>query len=122
MGAQRWKDIWDRRALDRGAPSRLAALMAADGLDTGFGDVTEAAWRDFVGHMADRLGLCDDASAYEVGCGAGAFLLPLDGARRARGRARRVGGAARVRASRCRRGRASTTTTPRRCASTRVAT
>jgi SAM-dependent methyltransferase len=77
MGSQRWNDIWDRRALDRDAPSRLAALMAADGLDTGFGDVTEAAWRDFVGRMADRLGLGDGASAYEVGCGAGAFLLPL---------------------------------------------
>lgn len=72
-----WEEIWERRTLDPAAPSLLAALMAADGLDTGFGSVGEGHWRDCVARVAQELRLRPGDSVFEVGCGAGAFLLPL---------------------------------------------
>jgi hypothetical protein len=77
----RWAEIWDRRSVDRAVAERegeLAALMAADGLDTGFGSVTPEAWRAFAqGFARVPLGLEAGDRLFEVGCGAGAFLLPL---------------------------------------------
>lgn len=72
-----WYDVWAARTLPAQAASPLAALLAADGMDTGFGSVTEAAWRDFVAAVAVRLGGPPGRTVFEVGCGAGAFLLPL---------------------------------------------
>ncbi|HWI16776.1 MAG TPA: methyltransferase domain-containing protein [Vicinamibacterales bacterium] len=71
-----WKDVWSSRTLDRNRTSVLERLMAADGLDTGFGNVTEEAWREFSLGVADRVGAKAGTRVYEVGCGAGAFLLP----------------------------------------------
>jgi trans-aconitate methyltransferase len=51
--------------------------MAADGFDSGFGEVGEAAWRGYVADVVRRLGITPGATVFEVGCGAGAFLLPL---------------------------------------------
>lgn len=73
----RWKDVWAARTLDPTKSSTLERLMAADGLDTGFGSVTEAAWRAFVTRTAATLGLGKGSRVFEVGCGAGAFLYPL---------------------------------------------
>lgn len=73
----RWKDVWAARTLDAGKASRLEQLMAADGLDTGFGSVSEAAWRAFVVRTAASLGLVKGSRVFEVGCGAGGFLYPL---------------------------------------------
>jgi len=73
-----WADIWAARRLDPAHGSRLRQLMAADGLDTGFGDVEEAAWRAFVRRSAATAGIAPGASVFEVGCGAGAFLYELD--------------------------------------------
>lgn len=72
-----WKDVWARRSLDRSRPL-LEALMAADGLDTGFGSVGAAPFADFVRRTAARLGLGPGRSVFEVGCGAGGFLWELD--------------------------------------------
>lgn len=73
----RWTEIWAARTLDAGKTSLLERLMEADGLDTGFGSVTEAAWREFVMRTAGTLGLGRGSRVFEVGCGAGAFLYPL---------------------------------------------
>ncbi len=70
-----WKSVWERRKLEPARGSLLAQLMAADGLDTGFGDVGERAWRAFARSVADRFGLGPGDRVLEVGCGAGAFLL-----------------------------------------------
>lgn len=73
----RWKDVWAARTLDASKASMLERLMAADGLDTGFGNVTEPAWRAFVARTATILDIGQGSRVFEVGCGAGAFLYPL---------------------------------------------
>ncbi len=74
-----WQEIWEARRLDPSRGSLLAQLLAADGLDTGFGSVTEDAWREYVDRVARTLGIGPDSSVFEVGCGAGAFLYDLAG-------------------------------------------
>lgn len=51
--------------------------MAAGGLDTGLGRVTEPAWRSFVESVAETLDIGPGSRVFEVGCGAGALLYPL---------------------------------------------
>jgi len=75
--SHRWKEVWDARTLGAGTGSLLERLMAAGGLDTGFGSVTEPAWREFVMRTATTLNLGRGSRVFEVGCGAGAFLYPL---------------------------------------------
>lgn len=74
---ERWRDVWESRRLQPGRGTPLAQLMAADGLDTGFGDVAEADWVAYVRRTADHLGVTPATSVFEVGCGAGAFLYEL---------------------------------------------
>jgi 2-polyprenyl-3-methyl-5-hydroxy-6-metoxy-1,4-benzoquinol methylase len=74
---QNWQAVWQRRSLDLERGSLLAQLMAANGYDTGFGNIQEQAWRDYVAVIARRLALKAGHRVFEVGCGAGAFLLPL---------------------------------------------
>jgi ubiquinone/menaquinone biosynthesis C-methylase UbiE len=71
-----WRDIWAQRALDPDRGSVLAQLIAADGYDTGFGTITEDAWRQYVAGVIERLGIEAGDSLFDVGCGGGAFLLP----------------------------------------------
>lgn len=71
-----WKEVWDARRTPA-AGSLLARLMAADGLDTGFGSVGEEAWRRFVRETAAALGITPGCSVFEVGCGSGAYLCEL---------------------------------------------
>jgi trans-aconitate methyltransferase len=52
-------------------------LMAADGLDTGFGSVSEEAWRRYVLDTAATLGITPGSSVFDVGCGSGAYLYEL---------------------------------------------
>jgi trans-aconitate methyltransferase len=72
-----WDAVWARRVAQRGGASLLADLMAADGLDSGFASVAPDAFSDGVRRLARRLGLVEGSSAFEVGCGAGAFLHEL---------------------------------------------
>lgn len=74
---QNWQSVWAARRLDPTKGSQLAQLMAADGLDTGFGSVSEPSWRAFARRTSDALGLAHGDRVFEVGCGAGAFLLDL---------------------------------------------
>ncbi|MGH9600272.1 MAG: hypothetical protein ACRD27_10440, partial [Terracidiphilus sp.] len=52
-----WKDVWDARRLDPSRPSVLSRLLAADGMDTGFGSVGEEPWRKFVLETAAAAGI-----------------------------------------------------------------
>jgi len=71
-----WKEVWDARQAPT-AGSVLARLMAADGLDTGFGSVGEESWRRFVLETAAAMGITPGCSIFEVGCGSGAYLYEL---------------------------------------------
>jgi len=72
-----WKEIWASRSLNLEHGSLFAQLMAADGLDTKFGSVTEESWRAFVRRTATKLGVAPGSNVFEVGCGAGAYLFDL---------------------------------------------
>jgi len=72
----KWKEVWDARRAGT-APSALQALIDLDGFDTGAGRIAEPAWRSYVERIAGLLGMRAGESVFEVGCGAGAFLLPL---------------------------------------------
>ena len=72
---QNWKEIWNRRTSSwRGG---LDTLIKLDGLDTGAGCVETADWRTYTALIAEKLGLCNGATVFEVGCGAGALLYAL---------------------------------------------
>lgn len=72
----RWREIWaERRALD-GAPS-LEQAIRLDGFDNYGNAVSAESWQSYVLELASRLGVVPTDSIFEVGCGSGAFLLPL---------------------------------------------
>lgn len=77
MSTQTWKDVWNARRIDPSRQSTLARLLAADGMDTGFGSVDEEPWRDYVKGAAAEIGIESRSSVFEVGCGAGAWLYEL---------------------------------------------
>ncbi len=72
-----WDAVWASRALPGAAGSVLQGLIDADGYDSAHGGVTERAWREYVARWGATLGLAAGGSVVDVGCGAGAFLLPL---------------------------------------------
>ncbi len=72
-----WDDIWKGRQVSAEGTPSLPDLLRADGYDTGFGDVDERAWEEYVSGWMDNLGVSPAMSVYEVGCGAGAFLYPF---------------------------------------------
>ena len=74
--SERWRQIWSSRpAADE--PTLLARLMHADGYLSGFSPSSEASFRRFVADVMERTGMEPGHSVFEIGCGAGAFLLPL---------------------------------------------
>jgi SAM-dependent methyltransferase len=75
--SEAWRRVWEARRLDPAQGSTLSQLIAADGFDTGFGDVDESSWIAFVRRRANELGIVSGMSVFEVGCGAGAFLYEL---------------------------------------------
>jgi len=73
-----WDEIWERRSAPTSSgESLLRRLMDADGLDSGFARVEERDWRLFAESLPAVLGIAEGESVFEVGCGAGALLLPL---------------------------------------------
>ncbi|MDX9893241.1 MAG: methyltransferase domain-containing protein [Patescibacteria group bacterium] len=59
-----------------GQPS-LADLIGYDGFDSKIGRITEAEWRKYVSQTIAKLRISKNDKILEIGCGAGAFLLPL---------------------------------------------
>lgn len=72
-----WTAVWARRQIDPSRGSRLAQLLAADGYETTLATLDELQWSQWVRRWANRVGITSRSSIFEVGCGAGAFLLPL---------------------------------------------
>ncbi len=71
-----WKEIWNRRNSDEGVID-LDTLIKLDGYDTGAGRIDATNWRRHAASIANRLGINNGATVYEVGCGSGAFLYAL---------------------------------------------
>jgi len=74
---QSWVDIWSLRSVRATSGTDIADLLVADGYDTPFARVQADAWIDYVTRWAKRLKVRGGTSVYEIGCGAGAFLAPL---------------------------------------------
>ncbi len=74
---QRWQKIWSRPKQLQADEDLLVGLLEADGIGSGIGAISPEAWRAFVAAVVTRLGMKPGQSVFEVGCGAGAFLLPL---------------------------------------------
>lgn len=72
-----WKAIWERRRVAGGEGDLLAALIAADGCDTGFGSYSTRDWTSMVASVASLVGVQQGSRVLEIGCGAGAFLYEL---------------------------------------------
>ena len=73
----RWREVWGARRAPHQPGSPLVTLLALDGFDTAFAEVTEQDWLGYVHSVGARLRVTPGDSVYEVGCGAGAFLYPL---------------------------------------------
>lgn len=72
---QSWKEIWNRRTGTGGGG--LEDLIKLDGFDSGAGRIEATDWRTYTAIISNKLGICNGASVFEVGCGAGAFLYAL---------------------------------------------
>ena len=72
-----WREVWSRRQLDPSRGSVQAQLLAADGFDTGFGDIETESWQQFVRYWTAKLNASAGTCVFEVGCGAGAFLYEM---------------------------------------------
>lgn len=78
MSEQNWKTIWGGKTPDAEHGLSLEGLLRMAGFASPFGGLQGTqAWCDYVAAQADLLGLKAGEGVYEVGCGAGAFLLPL---------------------------------------------
>jgi trans-aconitate methyltransferase len=73
---QNWKAIWNKRSSES-EKLTLDNLIKLDGFDTGAGKIEPSDWRIMTSRIADKLKLENGNSIYEVGCGAGAFIMSL---------------------------------------------
>lgn len=74
---QKWKEIWNRRNAREDAVPGLDELIKLDGFDAGAALIGVDEWRANAAAIADKLGIKDGETVFEVGCGAGAFLYAL---------------------------------------------
>jgi len=72
-----WKEIWRKKGRTPVDRIELQRLIAIDGFDTGAGYFPVESWLAYVAATSERLALRKGQKLLEVGCGAGAFLLPI---------------------------------------------
>lgn len=72
-----WKNIWEKKAKVASDGIDLPNLIAIDGFATGAGEFPVDSWLSFVQETKIKLRLKKEQKILEVGCGAGAFLLPI---------------------------------------------
>lgn len=71
-----WHEVWSRRSGHEQSP-KLERAIRLDGFD-GAGDAVEPGeWRRYVARLARRANIRRGSTVFEIGCGAGAFLIPL---------------------------------------------
>jgi trans-aconitate methyltransferase len=72
-----WHEIWNKRnpqGLDRSKDINLQDLIFADGFDTGAGKINSEDWVQYIRVISRNIDLAPGDSAFEIGCGSGAFL------------------------------------------------
>jgi trans-aconitate methyltransferase len=72
-----WQKIWNNRVAPTSSHLSLEDLLILNGYDTGAGHVPVADFRGNAQEVCNRLQLREGDSVYDVGCGAGAFLMAL---------------------------------------------
>lgn len=72
-----WQVVWNKRSLVGEITPDLDTLIRLDGFDTGAGFITAQDWRTSVARNVNLLGMRQEESVFEFGCGAGAFLYAL---------------------------------------------
>lgn len=72
-----WHSIWSSRPVHEADASSLEDLLRLDGWDSQASKVCVEDWLDYVDGIASELSIADGESMFEVGCGAGAFLVAL---------------------------------------------
>jgi len=73
---KKWQEIWTKKGKVQ-TPTTLLELIHIDGFDSGISQMTEAIWYKLVDKVHARLALTQADHILEVGCGAGALLIPL---------------------------------------------
>jgi ubiquinone/menaquinone biosynthesis C-methylase UbiE len=76
-GPVTWKEIWERKGDVVSDDIELKDLIAIDGFDTGAGEFSVDSWLSLVEEIKLELDINGSHRVLEVGCGAGAFLLPI---------------------------------------------
>jgi SAM-dependent methyltransferase len=71
-----WNDVWRRRSVEDSDRSWIDRVLEADGYDA-FGGVTATTYAAYVDEVSRTLQLSAGNSVFDVGCGAGAFLIRL---------------------------------------------
>jgi ubiquinone/menaquinone biosynthesis C-methylase UbiE len=72
-----WKEVWERKGEIAKQQFELADLLAINGYDTAASKVATENWLAYVRAIRARLKILPPHAVCEIGCGAGAFLLPL---------------------------------------------
>ncbi len=74
----KWRETWAAKAEALGGGAlTLETLLAIDGFDSRTGTVATESWQALVDYILAALALPAGAKILEVGCGAGALLLPI---------------------------------------------
>ena len=70
-----WKQIWNKnKRIDNAI---LNCLIQADGFDSGAGDFSAQQWLEYTDEIFKKISIQNSDSVFDVGCGSGAFLFPL---------------------------------------------
>jgi len=78
-----WKQIWNNRQIsdlmEKEQHELLSYLIKDNGFDGGSGNsgITIDAWENYISFLKNELGIQDNDSLFEVGCGCGAILYPF---------------------------------------------
>jgi len=79
MMKNNWKSIWLKKGQNISEKNNLSLidLIKADGFDSGAGDHTLESWKQFTALVIQKMGICDSNQVLDVGCGGGAFIMPI---------------------------------------------
>ena len=72
-----WKRVWNKREINADDDFILGRLIVVDDFDTGYGNISEIDWLNYVDYISTKLNLFINDKIYEIGCGVGAFFISI---------------------------------------------